>query len=119
MKLLPLDYAVRNLGRSRLRLALSVLGSALVVLLVLGAGGFVSGMTESLRHAGDERNVLVMGIGSEESFERSEIPASTASLLSASVPGLESRSGVSFVSPEVHVQLPVTLQESGTEQPGT
>jgi putative ABC transport system permease protein len=119
MRLLPIDYAVRNLGRSRLRLALSVLGSALVVLLVLGAGGFVSGMTESLRHAGDERNVLVMGIGSEESFERSEIPASTASLLSASVPGLESRAGASFVSPEVHVQLPVTVQEAGTGETGT
>src|SRR5215510_1342068 len=65
MKFLPFDYAVRNLGRSRLRLVLSVLGSALVVLLVLGAGGFVAGMTESLTHAGDERNVLVMGIGSE------------------------------------------------------
>jgi putative ABC transport system permease protein len=90
-----------------------VLGSALVVLLVLGAGGFVSGMTESLRHAGDERNVLVMGIGSEESFERSEIPASTASLLSASVPGLESRAGVPFVSPEVHVQLPVSPVDAG------
>src|SRR5262245_7586407 len=109
MKFLPIDYAVRNLGRSRLRLLLSVLGSALVVLLVLGAGGFVSGMTESLTHAGDERNVVILGIGSEESFERSEIPASTASLLSASVPGLEMRAGVVFVSPEVDVQLPVSL----------
>jgi putative ABC transport system permease protein len=107
MRLLPTDYAVRNLGRSKLRLILSVLGSGLVVLLVLGAGGFVSGMNKSLRHAGDERNVLIIGIGSEESFERSEIPAATASLLSASVPGLESREGVAFVSPEVHVQLPV------------
>jgi putative ABC transport system permease protein len=107
MRLLPTDYAVRNLGRSKLRLILSVLGSGLVVLLVLGAGGFVSGMNKSLLHAGDERNVLIIGIGSEESFERSEIPAATASLLSASVPGLESREGVTFVSPEVHVQLPV------------
>src|SRR5215831_10291499 len=113
MRLLPVDYAVRNLGRSRLRLILSVLGSALVVLLVLGAGGFVAGMTESLTHAGDEGNVLIMGIGSEESFERSEIPASTASLLSASVPGLESRAGVAFVSPEVHVQLPVSAVDAG------
>lgn len=117
MKALPLDYAVRNLGRSRLRLALSVLGSALVVLLVLGAGGFVAGMSESLMRAGDERNVLIMGIGSEESFERSEIPASTASLLGASVPGLESRAGVAFVSPEVDVQLPVSVG-SGSEAEG-
>jgi len=84
-----------------------VLGSALVILLVLGAGGFVRGMTESLKRAGDSTNVLVMGIGSEESIERSEIPASTASLLQATVTGLRSESGVAFVSPEVHVQLPV------------
>jgi putative ABC transport system permease protein len=112
MRLLPIDYAVRNLGRSRLRLVLSVLGSALVVLLVLGAGAFVAGMTESLTHAGDERNVLIMGIGSEESFERSEIPASTASLLAASVPGLQTRHGVTFVSPEVDVQLPVSVADA-------
>ncbi len=109
MRRLPLDYAVRNLGRSVLRLALSVLGSVLVVLLVVAAGGFVRGMTASLRHAGDERNIVVMGVGSEESFERSEIPGATASLLSATVPGLRSRMGVVFVSPEVHVQLPIGM----------
>ena len=81
MRLLPFDYAVRNLGRSRLRLALSVLGSALVVLLVIAAGGFVRGMDRALRATGDEQNVLVMGIGSEESVERSEISAATASLI--------------------------------------
>ncbi len=107
MKILPLDYAVRNLGRSLLRLALSVLGSALVVVLILGAGGFVRGMNEGLRRAGDERNVVVLGVGSEESFERSEIPGSTAGLVSASVRGLRTRMGVPFVSPEVHAQLSV------------
>lgn len=39
MRLLPFDYAVRNLGRSRARMASSVLGAALVVLLVIGAAG--------------------------------------------------------------------------------
>ncbi len=111
MRRLPLDYAVRNLGRSLLRLALSVLGSVLVVLLVVAAGGFVRGMTAALRHAGDERNIVVMGVGSEESFERSEIPGATASLLNATVPGLRSRMGVVFVSPEVHVQLPIGMSE--------
>ena len=35
MRLLPFEYAIRNLGRSPLRLLASVLGSVLVVLLVL------------------------------------------------------------------------------------
>lgn len=113
MRLLPFDYAVRNLGRSRLRLALSVLGSALVVLLVIAAGGFVRGMDRALRATGDEHNVLVMGIGSEESVERSEIAAATGSLLEASVSGIRSRAGVAYISPEVHVMLPVRAGPSG------
>ncbi|MBX3406951.1 MAG: ABC transporter permease [Phycisphaeraceae bacterium] len=113
MRLLPFDYAVRNLGRSRLRLALSVLGSALVVLLVIAAGGFVRGMDRALRATGDELNVLVMGIGSEESVERSEIGAATGSLLEASISGIRARSGVAYISPEVHVMLPVAAGPSG------
>ncbi len=85
----------------------------MVVLLVLAAGGFVRGMTASLRSAGDTRNVLIVGIGSEESLERSEIPGATASLLDAGVPGLRSAFGVGFVSPEVHVQLPVGVAGAG------
>ena len=42
--MLPWEYAVRNLARSPWRLTLSVAGSALVVLLVLGAAAFVHGM---------------------------------------------------------------------------
>jgi putative ABC transport system permease protein len=106
--LLPLDYAVRNLGRSPLRLVLSVLGAALVVLLILAAGSFVRGMAASLRASGDERNVMILGAGSEESIERSEIPAGAASLIAASIPGLMSRHGIAYVSPEVNVALPVS-----------
>ncbi len=111
MRLLPSTYASRNLGRSPLRLGLSVLGSAMVVLLVLAAGGFVRGMSASLHSSADPRNVMIVGIGSEESLERSEIPASTASLLAATVPGLRSDLGVTFTSSEVHVQLPVRAGE--------
>lgn len=104
-KLLPLDYAVRNLGRSRVRLAASVLGAALVATLVLGAAAFVRGMERSLTVAGESRNVILLGAGSEESIERSEIGANVAGLLAASVPGIRSRLGVPYVSPEVHVML--------------
>ena len=111
MRLLPFDYAVRNLWRSPVRLALAVLGSALVVALVIAAGGFVRGLDVALRTTGGERNVIVLGIGSEESIERSEISAATASLLEASVEGIRTRGGVAYVSPEVHVMLPVAGQD--------
>ena len=101
MKLLPFDYAVRNLARSPLRLALSLAGSVLVVLLVLAAGAFVRGMDKSLRVSGGENNVILLGAGSEESFERSEIKPTVPGLVLASVPGIKQRLGVPYVSPEV------------------
>ncbi len=107
MRLLPFDYAVRNLGRSRWRLALSLAGSALVAGLALTAGAFVSGMNASLRSTGGAHNVIVLGAGSEDSVERSEISPAAAGVLGASVPGLRTRAGAPYVSPEAHVQLPL------------
>lgn len=104
---LPLDYAVRNLGRSTVRLLLSVFGSALVVLLLLSAGGFVRGMDRSLSASGSDQNFIFLGTGSEESVERSEISPSVPALIAAGVPGVRARLGVPYVSPEVHVQATV------------
>lgn len=112
MKRLPFDYAVRNLGRSRTRLALSVLGSTLVVALIMAAGGFVRGMSASLRSTGSPDNVVLLGAGSEESIERSEIVASSPGLIEASIPGIRTTAGVAHVSPEVHVQLLVRPEAS-------
>ena len=104
MRLLPWDYGVRNLARSPVRLALSLAGAALVVLLVLAAGAFVRGMDQSLRESGNPSNVILLGAGSEESFERSEIAPAVTGLVQAAVPGIKSRLGVAYVSPEVHMQ---------------
>jgi putative ABC transport system permease protein len=112
MRMLPWDYGVRNMTRSPLRTALSLGGSALVVLLVLAAGAFVSGMNQSLRATGEADNVILLGAGSEESFERSEISPSVPGLVQASVPGIRSRLGVAYVSPEVHMQNPITVGET-------
>ena len=60
---LPFEYAVRNLGRTPSRLFMSVCGSALVVVLVIAAGGFVHGMTSALRSSGSPRNVILLGAG--------------------------------------------------------
>ena len=52
MKLLPFEYATRNLGRSPVRLLLTVFGSGLVVLLVMIAGSFMVGMQATLDVSG-------------------------------------------------------------------
>ena len=109
MKLLPFDYAVRNLSRSPLRLALAVAGSVLVVMLILAAGAFVRGMEKSLRVSGGEKNVILLGAGSEESFERSEIQPSVPGLVLASVPGIKQRLGAAYVSPEVFLMTNLKL----------
>ncbi len=108
MRLLPFEYAVRNLGRSPLRLAMSVLGAALVVALIIAAGGFVRGMASSLKQSGSPNNVILLGAGSEESIERSEVSPAVAGIAAASIRGIKSRMGVPFVSPEVHMAVTVT-----------
>ncbi len=110
MRMLPLEYAVRNLARSRQRLLLAVLGSTLVVLLVLAAASFVRGMTSALSASGGAHNVMLAGTGSEDSIERSEIPTTAGGIVAASVRGIEEHAGTLFVSPEVHIQLPLSVE---------
>ncbi len=119
LRLLPFEYAVRNLGRSPFRLAASVFGCALVVVLVLAAGGFVRGMYQSLRVQHSASNVMLLGAGSEESTERSQIQQNAAALLAASVPGIQRRLGVDYVSPEVHMALVVGTDGEASEESHT
>jgi len=100
--MLPLAYAVRNLFRIPARFAQIVLGSGLVILLLMLASALSGGMKSVLRASGSEHNVIVLGSGSEESVERSEIKASVPGLLAASVRGLEGGLGQTTVSGEVH-----------------
>jgi len=110
MRLLPFEYASRNLGRSPLRLAISLIGSALVVVLATSAFAFVRGMDRSLAGSGSPGNVILLGAGSEESIERSEISPSVAGQAQASVFGIRSEAGQAFVSPEVHAALGVAVE---------
>jgi len=113
---LPFQYAVRNLGRSRVRLGASLLGSSLVVLLVLASGGFVRGMQLSLTsHAGLHENIMILSTGSEEGVERSQIDAGVAGHAAASVPGLMQQAGVIYASPEIHAALPVRESATSTK----
>ena len=108
MRQLPFEYALRNLGRSRVRLLSSLIGSTLVVLLALAAAAFVRGMEATLaQHPGLHENVIVLGAGSEESLERSQIESSVAGIVGSSVTGLKMIGQTPLVSPEIHTVLPV------------
>ncbi len=116
MRLLPFEYAVRNLGRARLRMVISVGASALVVGLVLAAAGFVRGMQKGLAVSGNPDNVMLLAAGSEESVERSQIGMNTAGLVAGSVDGIRSRLGTHYVSPEVHMAIVVKTDRDATEE---
>jgi putative ABC transport system permease protein len=105
--MLPLSYAVRNLFRVPARLVQLVLGAALVIFLLMLALALSTGMDHVLRASGSEHNVIVLGTGSEESVERSEIAASVPSLLASSVPGIKTVLGKPAVSGEIHYNGPL------------
>lgn len=117
MKTIPFDYCVRNLTRSGVRLMLGLGGCVLVVLLLLAAGAFVRGMEIALLGGSESDNVILLGAGSEESVERSEIDAGVAAEVSASISGIKSRAGVLYISPEVHVQLPLRASQNQAKPP--
>ena len=115
MRLLPWEYAVRNLGRHPLRLGLSVAGSAIVVMMILSAAAFVRGMEKSMQLSGGEKNVLLIGAGSEESLERSELSPSVAGIAAASIDGKNQNKAGEFhtLSPEVQMASLVKDNKDG------
>lgn len=115
MRLLPFHYAARNIGRSPLRMWLTVGGAAIVVFLVVAAVASMRALDRGVRDSGTPGNVMLLGAGSEESVERSEIPASTPGVIAASVAGLRALAGAPLISPELHVALP--LRRDGTPPP--
>ena len=86
--MLPFSYALRNLFRDKSRLLQTIGGSALVVLLVMAAGALNHGMKQVLAASGSPLNVILLGAGSEESIQRSEIPERTAGIAEAAVNGV-------------------------------
>lgn len=99
--MLPFSYALRNLFRDKPRLLQTVGGSALVVLLVMAAGALNAGITSVLSASGSPVNAILLGAGSEESMQRSEIPERTAGIAEAAVAGVRKPLGTPAVSTEI------------------
>lgn len=112
LRLLPWEYGVRNLLRRPARSALTLGALATVVLLVFIVVAFIRGLETSLAVSGDPSVVLVYSINAAEDIENSAIPGRTASLLSASLEGIDKQFGVARVSPELYVGTRVSLDDS-------
>ena len=108
--MLPFNYAVRNLFRSKSRLLQTIGGSALVVLLVMAAVAINAGMKRVLSASGSPHNVIFVGAGSEESIQRSEVAETAAGIAEAAVPGINETLGVRAVSNEIHYMNFVDLE---------
>ena len=109
--MLPLTYALRNLFRDKPRLAQTVGGSALVVLLVIAATALNGGMKQVLSASGSEKNIILLGAGSEESIQRSEVSPLLGGIAEAGVRGVSKTLGRPAASVEIHYMTYLTDKE--------
>src|SRR5438552_3554472 len=114
-RLLPWEYAIRNLFRRPLRTALTFAGLATVVLLVFVVVGFIRGLEKSLAVSGDPQTAIVFSLGMGQNLEYSSISMSTTDLVAASVEGIESQYDQKYVSPELY--LGTEIKVAGGDQP--
>lgn len=102
-RLLPWEYAIRNLFRRPWRTTLTFVGLTTVITLVLVVIGFVRGLERSLAVSGDPQTALIFSLGMGENLEYSSIPMRTSDLVPASVNGIQERFGQRYVSPELYL----------------
>jgi ABC-type antimicrobial peptide transport system permease subunit len=90
------------------------MGLTIVVLLVLVVVGFIRGLEASLSATGNPKVVLVYSLSSAADIENSAIPASTATLVTASVDGVRKHHDVECVSPELYLGTRITADGMAT-----
>jgi len=101
--MLPLAYALRNLGRRGIRTVLTLLGLALITVLVILTDGFARGLAKTA--AGTASPDVVVLVGAEQEFDlvRSFIAEGNARAAAAGLPGVAEVGGRRAVSLELHV----------------
>lgn len=111
-RLLPWEYAIRNLFRRPLRTLLTLVGLTTVVVLVFVVVGFIRGLERSLEISGDPQTALLFSLGMGANLEYSSIPMRTNDLVPASVGGIQQRYGQKYVSPELYLGTQVSAGET-------
>ena len=85
---LPFDYAVRNLGRRRLRTVLTGISAALVAALLVATAAFVRGLEGSFAGAAQDDCAILLVQRLERDVVRSTVGAQVPELVAGSVPGV-------------------------------
>ena len=109
---LPFDYAVRNLGRRRLRTVLTACSAALVAALLVGTTAFVRGMSGTFSGAARADVAMLLSSAAEGDIVRSAVRADLAQLVQADV------AGVLVASGEVHMATNMKVEGDETLLPG-
>lgn len=109
-RLLPWEYAIRNLFRRPLRTSLTFVGLTTVIVLVFVVVGFIRGLEQSLAVSGDPQTAIIFSLGMGENLEYSSIAMRTADLVPASVPGIQQRYGQKYVSAELYQGTHVRIE---------
>ena len=117
-RVLPFDYAVRNLGRRPFRTAITALSSALVAALLVATTAFVRGLGGTFSGAAQEDTAILLSTVAERDVVRSTVTAGLPELVAASVPGVLQISGVPAISAEIHMGTNLRLG-AGPDAPGS
>ena len=107
-RLLPWEYAIRNLFRRPSRTILTFVGLTTVIGLVLVVVGFIRGLERTLAVSGDPRTAIIFSLGMGKNLEYSSIAMRTSDLVPASVTGIRERFGQKYVSPELYLGTQVS-----------
>ena len=114
--MIPIAYIIRNLLRRPLQTVQLFLGTGFVILIIMTAAAANRAMESTLMNSGDPRNVVILGAGSEESIERSEVKAAVSGIVASAVTGIHAVAGEPAVSPEVHYNGMVDLSNGEKAQ---
>lgn len=109
LRVLPFDYAVRNLARRPTRTILTALASALVAALLVATTAFVRGLDRTFAGAAQPDVAIVLSSVAGRDVLRSTVGAGVSALIEASVPGIRRIGGVPAVSSEIHSGTNVRL----------
>ncbi|MCC6405725.1 MAG: FtsX-like permease family protein [Planctomycetes bacterium] len=118
MRLLPLDYAVRNLGRRPTRTLLAAASSALVAALLVATAAFVRGLDHTFQGAARGDTAILLSSVAERDVVRSTVVAGLGELVAASVRGVASIEGVPAISDEIHMGTNLALPGDKRARPG-